>query len=239
MVELLESQLKGLQKGIDEAAHLIKKDKLAKKQKKVFVGLLLVAFIMGVFSFLITLFYPADENAAQIESSVETLSTLTDSAIPTPDHEVLKKTKVVDTDKETLKAVNASVGISGSKSTEIPDKPVMEDTVGRTVTSEPEKKVVTTNTDKKKQVKELAANSSIFEVVFTGDCWFKLMDGNQKTVFASLKREGDRISYSGVTPFKVVLGDASKVLLTFDGESVNLKSHTAKNGRAQLTLKKG
>ena len=165
---------------------------------------------------------------------------------------MLKKAKVVNADKKTLKAVNTSVGVSGNTDTEVNDKPAMEDTVDQTVISEAEKKVTITNTDKEKHEKELAvepivepvvdilaANLSIFEAVFTGDCWFKLTDGNQKTVFAALKGEGDRISYSGVTPFKVVLGDASKAILTFEGKSINLKSHTANNGRAQLTLNKG
>jgi len=247
MVDLLESQLKGLQKDIDDAAHLIKKEKQAKKQKKVLVGLLLIAVIVGVFSLLITFFYPSDENAVQVEGAVETLQKSTNLTVSSPEHEVLKKTETVDIDKKSLKTVNTpSVG-SKNTDTEKRDKSVIEDTVNHTLIMKPEKKVATT-TDKSNDdnklavesvVENIAANFSIFEATFSGDCWFKLTDGNQKTVFAALKREGDRISYSGVTPFKVVLGDASKVLLTFEGELINLKSHTANNGRAQLTLNKG
>ena len=230
MVDLLESQLQGLKKDIDDAVHLIKKEEQVKKQKKAFLGFLLVTLIVGLFSFLITLFYPKDETAVQIESSLETLSVPTGSAVASAENKALKKAKLVDTDKISPRMVNALVGVSGHTDTAIKDKPVREATLDQTVISEP---------DKENHEKDLAVNFSIFEAVFTGDCWFKLTDGNQKTVFAALKREGDRISYSGLTPFKVILGDAAKALLTFDGESVNLKSYTANNGRAQFTLNKG
>ena len=80
---------------------------------------------------------------------------------------------------------------------------------------------------------------SIFEASFSGDCWFKLVDANGKTVFAALKRRGETVTYSGLAPFNIVLGDASKVEISFNHAAINLKSHTAKNGRAQLTLNKG
>jgi len=252
MVDLLESQLKGLQKDIDDAAHLIKKEQQVKKRKKVFGGLLLVTLIVGVLFFLITWFYPTDKDTFQAEPLVEKLSLPTGSVVANSQNEVLKNAKVLDTEKKSPKTVIASVGYSVNTDAVIKDKPVMEDKVDQTVISEVEKIVAITSTDKEKHEKELAvepkvepvveilaAKVSIFEAVFTGDCWFKLTDGNQKTVFAALKRKGDRISYSGITPFKVVLGDASKALLTFEGESINLKSHTANNGRAQLTLNKG
>jgi len=78
--------------------------------------------------------------------------------------------------------------------------------------------------------------ASSFEATFSGDCWFKLVKGDGKTPFAALKRSGDHVSYSGVGPFTVVLGDASKANIIFDGNEVNLEPHTARNGRAQFTL---
>jgi len=248
MVDLLEAQLKGLQKDIDDAAHVIKKEKQVQKQKKVFIGLLLVALIVGVFSFLISLFYPIDGKAVQVESLSKPNNSIVDS---------LPK-KVDDTDNPSLKTENPSseVDTNLSVGTELDDKAVQSDTVEKIAYSKPETKKTLTTAEIVKQKKDIvvdtfvdsdaellakhqATNLSVFKATFTGDCWFKLVDGNKKTVFASLKRNGDRISYSGVTPFNIVLGDASKADLSFEGNKINLKSHTANNGRAQLTLNKG
>lgn len=79
-------------------------------------------------------------------------------------------------------------------------------------------------------------SSTLFEARFSGDCWFKLVDGNNKTVFASLKRANDVISYAGQVPFRVVLGNASQVSVSFGGKVVDLAPFTARNGRAALTL---
>jgi len=275
MVDLLESQLKGLQKEIEDAAHLVKKEKQVKKQKKVFIGLLLVALIIGVFSFLFSFYYPGDEEIVPVGLPVEALSKNANSVTGDSSSKVMKAT--VDTEKTSLIAVNPSVESNLNTDVEINNEPVLAATFDKVVTSVPGEKeaainavmnkneleivaepvVVTSVSEKKKTTinagtikneQEIVAEPvviakaeslSIFEATFSGDCWFKLVDGNEKTVFAALKHNGDRISYSGVTPFKVVLGDATKVILFFDGDTINLKSHTANNGRAQLTLNKG
>ncbi len=80
------------------------------------------------------------------------------------------------------------------------------------------------------------ANKTTLTAAFTGDCWFKLTDARGKTVIADLKRADQRIEYSGLSPFHMVLGDATKVSLTLDGEIVDLSPFTSRNGRAELTL---
>ena len=275
MVDLLETQLRGLQKDIDDAAHLVKKEKQVKKQKKAFIGLLLVAFIVGVFSFLFSLFYNGGEEIVPAELSIEVLSKNTSSVVDDSSSKVLKA--AVDTDKTSHEIVNASAEENLNTDVEISNEPVLAVTVDKVVISAPGKKVASINADTNKSEQEIVAEPVVvtsvsekkettidadtikneqeivaepivvtkavslskFEATFSGDCWFKLVDGNDKTVFAALKHNGDRISYSGVTPFKVVLGDATKVTLFFDGDTINLKSHTANNGRAQLTLNKG
>jgi cytoskeletal protein RodZ len=245
MVELLESQLKGLKKDIDDAAYLIKKEKQVKKRKKALVGFILVGVVVSILLFLISLFYPRVDAEVLAESSTASApNTAEMTSAAEPQKEIEKESAADD-----LSLKTTEISAEGTKSiVEIAKRsPEKNQTTEVTRTNERiqiDEVQEAINTTQPKIDTPLVTEDSkvinaIFEASFSGDCWFKLIDGNQKTVFAALKRNGDRISYSGVTPFKIVLGDASKVSLTLDGESVNLKSHTAKNGRAQLTLNKG
>jgi cytoskeleton protein RodZ len=253
MVDLLESQLQGLKKGIDDAAQLIKKDKQAKKQKKVLIGLVFVTLVLGGSAFVISLFYPSAEPTPQYVIPAE--QALTPKELP--DNVAPEKIDSEYVAIENSSTNTTSVAPFQDKATtpvEIIDKAIakVDQIVDQPVKMVDNIDEVKANTDKKNfeaeiltvesNVEPINENTVIvdskFDAIFSGDCWFKLVDGNQKTIFAALKRNGDRISYLGVTPFKVVLGDASKVILSFDGDTVNLKSHTANNGRAQLTLTK-
>lgn len=77
-----------------------------------------------------------------------------------------------------------------------------------------------------------------FFAEFSGDCWFTLKDISGKTIFADLKRVGQVVSYSGLAPFHIVLGDARVASIKFNGEEVDLKPYTRRNGRAELSLGK-
>lgn len=78
---------------------------------------------------------------------------------------------------------------------------------------------------------------SSLNAVFSGDCWFKLTDGTGKTVIADLKTANDEVNYQGIAPFHIVIGDASKASLQFNGESIDLAAYSSRNGRAELNLK--
>lgn len=71
---------------------------------------------------------------------------------------------------------------------------------------------------------------------FSGDCWFKLTDASGKTVIADLKKETDVVDYQGQAPFHLVLGDSTKVVLSFEGKLIDLNPYSSRNGRAELTL---
>jgi len=83
---------------------------------------------------------------------------------------------------------------------------------------------------------QTAVLSSLY-AVFSGDCWFKLTDGTGKTVIADLKTANDEVNYQGISPFHIVIGDASKASLQFNGESIDLAAYSSRNGRAELNLK--
>ena len=73
-------------------------------------------------------------------------------------------------------------------------------------------------------------------VVFSGDCWFTLKNGEGKTVYADLKREGDEINYSGPLPFKLVIGAVSVVNVFFEQEPIDFSTVRVRNNRAELEL---
>ncbi len=231
MVELLDVQLKLRQKDYDDAELVLKKGRQFKKRKKALLALILVLVILGASAFILSIFY---QESAPISKPVPSLNTSTESAddfspnnIKAPESDLsFKKPK-------NLSSTEATIPLESEAALEVAKKKI---TVSEPKKNEIEEKLEISDVS---TVSQMSAEPSMFEATFSGDCWFKFVDANQKTIFAALKHAGDHVSYSGLAPFKVVLGDASKVNLTFEGKSINLRSHTARNGRAQLTLRKG
>jgi cytoskeleton protein RodZ len=69
----------------------------------------------------------------------------------------------------------------------------------------------------------------------SADSWVEIFDGQGAQLELDLIRAGHQRSYSGTGPFRVMLGRASAVELTLDGEPVDLAPHTRGNV-ARLTL---
>lgn len=74
------------------------------------------------------------------------------------------------------------------------------------------------------------------KVIFSGECWFTLKNGEGRTVFAALKQAGDEINYSGPLPFSVVVGAVSEVSMFFDDKAVDFSTVRIRNNRASLEL---
>jgi cytoskeleton protein RodZ len=74
----------------------------------------------------------------------------------------------------------------------------------------------------------------VFE--FDGRCWAEVRDATGKALIIGEKRAGYRQAVDAdLGPFKVVLGDASVVRLTLNGEPYDLAPHTRGNV-ARFTL---
>lgn len=82
-----------------------------------------------------------------------------------------------------------------------------------------------------------SAGSGKMSIVFDGDCWLKIVDGDGKTPIARLQRAGDVVNYEGPVPLRVVLGDARVALVTYQGESFDMAPFVRSNGRAEFVLK--
>lgn len=69
----------------------------------------------------------------------------------------------------------------------------------------------------------------------SADSWVEILDGKGAQLELDLIRAGHERAYTGTGPFQVMLGRASAVELTLDGEPVDLSPHTRGNV-ARLTL---
>lgn len=64
------------------------------------------------------------------------------------------------------------------------------------------------------------------KMVFKGDSWVKIKDGNGKTVFSQLNHAGSEQVISGAGPFSLIVGNARVVVLTFNDKPVDLAPYT-------------
>jgi cytoskeleton protein RodZ len=72
-------------------------------------------------------------------------------------------------------------------------------------------------------------------VTTSADSWVEILDGAGTQLELDLIRAGSQREYDGTGPFQVMLGRASAVQLSLDGESIDLAPHTA-GDVARLTL---
>jgi cytoskeleton protein RodZ len=63
-------------------------------------------------------------------------------------------------------------------------------------------------------------------VTTSADSWVEIVDGQGTRLELDLIRAGKHREYSGLMPFQVMVGRASAVDLTLDGEAVDLAPHT-------------
>ncbi|WP_019528925.1 RodZ domain-containing protein [Dasania marina] len=64
------------------------------------------------------------------------------------------------------------------------------------------------------------------ELNFSAECWVEIKDAEGKTLIADIKREGDNVVVEGTAPFNVVLGYAPAVVLSYNGETVEINTNT-------------
>jgi cytoskeleton protein RodZ len=71
---------------------------------------------------------------------------------------------------------------------------------------------------------------------FEQESWVEVRDANDKAIMKKLNRAGSEERVTGTPPFKLVIGNARGVRLSYDGEAVDLAPHTGATV-ARLTLK--
>ena len=70
---------------------------------------------------------------------------------------------------------------------------------------------------------------------FSADCWVEVRNASGRVLYSNLNSAGATLELVGQGPFRIMLGYAPGVTLTFDGEPVPLAPHT-RNNVATLVL---
>ena len=72
----------------------------------------------------------------------------------------------------------------------------------------------------------LADGESSLQIVVSADSWVEIIDAGGQELEMDLLRGGSEKAYHGQPPFKILLGRASAVRLSMDGEAVDLTAFT-------------
>jgi cytoskeleton protein RodZ len=79
------------------------------------------------------------------------------------------------------------------------------------------------------------AGEDRLSMLFSEDCWVEVRDAAGRNIHSDLGRPGALLELSGKAPFRVLLGYAPGVELSFNDEPVALAPHT-RNNVASLVL---
>ncbi|MBI5751751.1 MAG: helix-turn-helix domain-containing protein [Hydrogenophilales bacterium] len=79
------------------------------------------------------------------------------------------------------------------------------------------------------------AAGPVLKLKFEGDAWVEIRDKSGKKIFSELSRAGSEKTVQGEPPLSLVVGDAAKVRITYNGKPVDLTPHVKKTV-ARLTL---
>ena len=241
MVELLEKQLSKRKQVIDENAVKLKKTHQSKARRKALVVFSLVGLISSLGFYVFFLFSTEQpiKGALAHDANVE---------VPHAHQtEVIRDTTDIKSANLKTKVTVSKKSIAIEASTLVDEDQTKEQNISVKKTTKPLLAIPEKQSTRKLEnpkpllgdqdnLAETGASKIDVSVSFTGDCWFKLSDGTGKNIFGALKKAGDSLIYTGISPFTIILGDATKVEIISQGKAVNLKPFTARNGRAVITL---
>ena len=71
---------------------------------------------------------------------------------------------------------------------------------------------------------------------FTADSWVKVLDGKGVSLLEQVRKGGTEQNLTGKKPLSIVLGNASGVILTYNGSEVDIRSYKKQDGTARFTL---
>jgi len=71
---------------------------------------------------------------------------------------------------------------------------------------------------------------------FTADSWIKVVDGKGVALLEQMRKKGSEQVLTGKKPFRIVIGNASGVELTYNDKAVNVSSYKKQDGTARFKL---
>lgn len=190
--------------------------------------------ILGIFVVFVAALYQwlrQGEDALIAETSEEPASVVVTQPIPpTASHPEPAQDTVVSSPETTVPAtpkVVVPVPGNGINTESVPSKPIqMPSPSGSAGTGVPQAMEGPTRT--------ATGNSHVLRFSASQDAWIQVVDGQGKR-FSKLVRAGGSDSISGVAPFRLVVGEAALVRLTYDGHPIDLTPFIGQKV-ARLTL---
>ncbi len=177
---------------------------------------------------------PEGETAEELFGSRQTGSRQTGSK-PSGDYDFVLKD-----------APSPPVGVSGMEvpGTEVPGAGEVEDDTApedRSVqsaspASEREIRIERSTQDGVHTITVDAGGSDEIELVYHDDCWTEIEDSQGEPVYGDLNRAGDVLRVYGTSPFRLLLGRATAVALTYNGTVIDLAPYATRDRTAMLTL---
>ena len=83
---------------------------------------------------------------------------------------------------------------------------------------------------------EAAADPRRLELTFNEQSWTEIFDADNQRIFVGLQEPGTTASVEGEPPFRLTVGNATGVELTWAGEPVDLPARAGANNVARFTL---
>ena len=81
----------------------------------------------------------------------------------------------------------------------------------------------------------LSAESGALAFHFTGDCWVQVRDASGSIVLSTLAKAGQDVTVAqGHAPYRILVGKASAVQITYDGKPVALPANSLNVARVQV-----
>lgn len=155
---------------------------------------------------------------------------------------------IVNRDEESV-VEESAVSVDVQSQAEVKPVPQQEKQVQKPEAKPEPKKEVTPKAEKVKTQKSVekqekqsvaqkvqATKEYSGQVVFNGDCWINIRGADGKSLINGVRKAGSTANFTGVAPFKVVLGAPSNVELTYEGKEVDLSVFSKKGKVARLTL---
>ncbi|MGP8290321.1 RodZ domain-containing protein [Vreelandella zhanjiangensis] len=81
-----------------------------------------------------------------------------------------------------------------------------------------------------------AGNANRMELTFNEQSWTEIFDANNQRVFVGLQTPGTTATVEGEPPFRLTVGNATGVVLRYQGEQVDLAQRAGANNVARFTL---
>lgn len=130
-------------------------------------------------------------------------------------------------------APSQSTGTGAEETTEpanVPAAPVTD------TADEPEIAAAEQDTPTEVEEPEPAANANVLELTFNEQSWTEIFDATNQRVFVGLQTPGTTTTVEGQPPFRLTVGNATGVVLRYQGEEVDLPARAGANNVARFTL---